>query len=131
MPWSDTFCTIMSTFTSMSASAPEQRAAMPGWSGTPVTVTLASESSATTAEMIACSMVGSSSVTQVPGSQVKLERTCSVTWWVRANSTARIAGFGQPTRGHLEQLVEADGGDARGRSGTRRGSAVNTPDTSV
>ena len=96
MPWSDTFCTIMSTFTSMSARRRNSRAAMPGWSGTPVIVIFASESSATTPVMIACSMVGSSSVIHVPGSQVKLERTCNVTWWVRANSTARIAGFGQP-----------------------------------
>ena len=42
-PWSDTFCTIMSTFTSSSARRRNSRAAMPGWSGTPLTVTLASE----------------------------------------------------------------------------------------
>ena len=93
-------------------------------------VIFASESSATTAVMIACSMVGSSSVTHVPGSQVKLERTCSVTWWVRANSTARMAGFGHPTAvisSSSSKLMAA----RRRALGTMRGSAVNTPDTSV
>ena len=35
-PWSDVFCTIMSTLTSASARSRNSRAAMPGWSGTPV-----------------------------------------------------------------------------------------------
>ena len=56
-----------------------RRAAMPGRSGTPDTVTLASDVSCTTAETMACSMDGSSSCTQVPGSQVNADRTCSGT----------------------------------------------------
>ena len=40
-------------------------------------VTLASDVSCVTAETMACSMDGSSSCTQVPGSQVNAERTCS------------------------------------------------------
>ena len=83
----DTFCTIMSTLIDRSASALNSRAAMPGRSGTPVIVTLASEVSWVTAEMIACSMLVSSllgalllvslpaSVIHVPGSHVKLDRT--------------------------------------------------------
>ncbi len=128
-PSSDTFCTIMSTLTSASASRRKSEAAMPGRSGTPAMVTLASESSSTTAEMMACSM-DSSSVTQVPTSQVKLERTCRRTPWLRANSTERMAGFGQPaavisssSSNEMWCILRA--------SGTRRGSAVNTPDTSV
>ena len=46
--------------------------------------------------MMACSMAGSSSSIQVPGSQVNAERTCRATPWLRANSTERMAGLGQP-----------------------------------
>ena len=66
---------------------------MPGLSGTPDTVTFASLTSWVTAETIACSIDWSSSVIQVPGSQVKADRTCSLTPHRRANSTERIAGF--------------------------------------
>ena len=96
VPCSEVFCTIMSTLTFRSASPRKSRAARPGWSGTPVTVTLASETSWVMAVTMACSMVGSSSSTQVPGSQVKLERTCSGTWWFRANSTDRRASTRPP-----------------------------------
>ena len=41
-------------------------------------------------------MLGSSSETQVPCSHVNAERTCSRTPKVRATSTERIAGLGQP-----------------------------------
>ena len=74
-PAEDTFCTIMSTLTSSSARARNTEAAIPGRSGTCSIVTLASDVSCVTPEMIACSIVGSSSRTQVPGSQLKLERT--------------------------------------------------------
>ena len=57
----------------------EHRAAIPGRSGTWKIVTFASEASWVTPEMIGCSMFGSSSCTQVPGSQVKLDRTCTGT----------------------------------------------------
>ena len=89
MPWADVFCTIMSTLIDWSARARKSRAATPGRSGTPLTVTLASEVSWVTAVTTASSMSASSSTTQVPGSQVKLLRTCSGTLWLRANSTAR------------------------------------------
>src|SRR5581483_406730 len=96
MPLLLTFCTIMSTFTVSSASARKTRAAMPTWSGTPVIVTFASEVSCVTPEMIAASIVSSSSLTQVPGSQVKLDRTCTATLWFRANSTERRASTRPP-----------------------------------
>ena len=70
----------MSTFTFSSASARKSVAAIPGRSGTWKIVTLASETSWVTPEMIGCSIVDSSSVTQVPCSHVKLERTCTGTW---------------------------------------------------
>ena len=79
---------------------------------------------------MACSMDGSSSCTQVPGSQVNAERTCRRTPYVRANSTERMAGFGQPhavISSSSSKLTVA----MRRASGTSRGSAVNTPDTSV
>ena len=103
---------------------------MPGRSGTPPMVTLASDVSWTTAETMACSMLGSSSVTQVPGSQVKLERTCNLTPQVRANSTERMAGLGQPLA-HISSISSNDTDAMRRARCTTRGSAVNTPDTSV
>ncbi len=75
MPACDTFCSIMSTLIDRSARARNSRAAMPGRSGTPVTVSLASELSETTADTIACSISGSSGSIQVPGSHVNAERT--------------------------------------------------------
>ena len=60
-PPSDTFCSIMSTLTASSARARNSRAAMPGRSGTPTTVILASEVSCMTPEMIAFSTLSSSS----------------------------------------------------------------------
>ena len=69
---------------------------MPGRSATPVTVTFASEVSWVMPETMACSMDGSSSFTHVPGSQVKLDRTCSVTLWLRANSTERAISTRAP-----------------------------------
>ena len=89
VPCTEVFCTIMSTLTFRSARPGRGGRPGPGRSGTPVTVTLASDSSWVTAVTIACSMPSSSSPTQVPGSQVKLERTCSGTPWLRANSTDR------------------------------------------
>jgi hypothetical protein len=129
-PWSDVFCTIMSTLTSRSASARNRRAAMPGRSGTPETVTLASDVSCVIAETMACSMDGSSSTTHVPGSHVKLERMCKATFHRRANSTDRIAGLGQPVA-VISNSSSKETWRMRCALGTSRGSAVNTPDTSV
>src|SRR4051794_3274142 len=120
----------MSTLTSASASARKTRAAMPGLSGTPPKVTLASDVSCTTADTTACSIDGSSSTTQVPGSHVKLERTCKGTRQLRANSAPRMAGFGQPAA-HISNISSKLTRDILRADGTTRGSAVNTPDTSV
>ena len=90
-PAVDTFCTIMSTFTASSASARNSDAATPGRSATCAIVTLASEVSCVTPEMMAYSMFSSSSTTQVPGSHVNDDRTCTGTPWLRANSTERSA----------------------------------------
>ena len=78
-PSVEVFWTIMSTLTFFAASGSNSAADTPGWSGTPSTVTFASLTSVTTPEMIGSSMEGSSLVTHVPGSQVKLERTWSGT----------------------------------------------------
>ncbi len=103
---------------------------MPGWSGTPLTVTFASEVSWTTAETMACSMDGSSSCTQVPGSQVNADRMCRRTPHVRANSTERMAGLGQP-QAVISSISSKLTVAMRRAAGTSRGSAENTPGTSV
>ena len=96
------------------------------------TVTLASDVSWTTAEMMACSMVGSSSVD--PGARLPGEaradvqrarrgcgRTRPTAWPASGSRLAHISSISS-------KLTRAPCG---GRSGTTRGSAVNTPDTSV
>ena len=113
-PSVEVFCTIMSTLTFAAASGSNKAADTPGRSGTPSTVTLASLTSVTTPEMIGSSIAGSSKVTHVPGSQVKLERTWMGTLWLRANSTERSASTLAPGAGHLEHLVEVDPGELAG-----------------
>ena len=129
-PWSEVFWTIMSTFTSRSASARNTRAATPGRSGTPAIVILASDRSWVTAETMACSMSGTSSSTHVPSCQVKAERTCNRTRWARAYSTDRIDGFGQPVA-VISSNSSNEIRESRRAEGTIRGSVVNTPVTSV
>ena len=79
---------------------------------------------------MACSILGSSSVTHVPSCQVNADRTCSRTPWVRAYSTDRIAGFGQPVA-----VISSNSSKETVfiflAEGTTRGSVVNTPVTSV
>ena len=66
----ETFCTIMSMFTPALATTSKMRAALPGTSGTPTTVILASLRSCATPAMIGCSTISpsaaGSSVTKVP-----------------------------------------------------------------
>ncbi len=83
-----------------------------------------------TAVTTACSMDGSSSTTQVPGSQVKLERTCRGTPWLRANSTERSAST-RPPLAAMSSISSKLTRGSRRASGTMRGSALKTPDTSV
>ena len=113
-PSVEVFCTIMSTLTLAAASGSNSAAETPGRSGTPSTVTFASLTSVTTPEMIGSSIAGSSKVTHVPGSQVKLERTWRGTLWLRANSTERRASTLRAGAGHLEHLVEVDLGELAG-----------------
>ncbi len=129
-PSSEVFCTIMSTFTSRSARALNSVADTPTRSGTPATVTLASPTSCTTADTMACSTTSSSGPTRVPGSHVNDERISRRTWWVRANSAALTSGFGHPAA-HISSSSPHDRWGRRRAVGTTRGSAENTPDTSV
>ena len=62
-------------------------------------------------------------MTQVPGAQVKLERTWTRTWWLRANSTERSAS----TRPPVAAISSISSNETRASlraSGTMRGSAV-------
>ena len=85
------FCSTMSMLMSTSATARKMRAANPGWSGTPTTVTLASDRSCATPVRTACSTLSSSMdpTIVVPGWSVYDERTRSGTPSRRAYSTAR------------------------------------------
>jgi len=109
---------------------------MPGRSGTPSTVTLDSLESVTTPEMIGSSIEPSkgessvSSVTSVPGSHVNAERTCRATPWLRANSTLRRASTLLPAPAISSISSKLTWGSLRAW-GTMRGSALNTPVTSV
>ena len=77
-----TFCSTMSMLISASATVRKIRAAMPGVSGTPTTVILASERSCATPVMIASSTGISSMepVTRLPGFSLYELRTRSGTW---------------------------------------------------
>ena len=79
---------------------------------------------------MACSMSGTSSSTHVPSCQVKAERTWRRTPWVRAYSTDRMAGLGQPVA-VISSNSSYEMADMRRAVGTTRGSVVNTPVTSV
>ena len=81
-PAVDTFCTIMSTLIPASASVAEHVAATPGRSGTCSIVIFASDDVVRDTgddRLLHRCHRGSSSVTHVPGAQVKLERTCTCT----------------------------------------------------
>ena len=80
--------------------------------------------------MMGSSMFGSSVVIQVPGSQVKLERTCSATPWLRANSTERSASTRPPAPDISSISSKFTWTSLRAR-GAMRGSAEKTPVTSV
>ena len=79
----------MSMLTSASASARKTVAAMPGRSGTPEIVILASVVSWAIPEMMARSSTSSSLTIQLPSSVVNDERTWIGTPWLRAYSTER------------------------------------------
>ena len=83
------FCTIMSTTMFWSATAPKTWAATPGRSGTRRIETFAWLRSWVTLVTTASSIPLSSLVTSVPGSALKVERTCTGTPYFLANSTER------------------------------------------
>ena len=101
----ETSWTIMSMLMPASAMWLKISAALPGTSGTPVMVSLPSESSWATPEMMGCSkgspslmvtVCDSSGRTQVPSLPLKEERTCSFTPKRRAYSTLRRCSTLEP-----------------------------------
>ena len=81
-------------------------------------------------ETIAFSMPGVSFVIQVPSSGRKEERTCSGTSWRRANSTDRSASTRDPVAA-ISSISSWLTSESLRAPGSMRGSAVNTPVTSV
>ena len=124
------FWMIVSTLQLASASAPKIAAATPGRSGTPSSVIRASSVEWVTAVMSGCSIVSSSPSTTVPGASSKLERQWIRTPWVRAYSTERSWRTLAPDAAISSISSKLTCGSLRAL-GTIRGSAVNTPATSV
>ena len=120
----------MSTLTFASASAVSTRPAMPGRSGSPCSVMRASEVECVTAVTSGRSMVISSSWITVPGPSSKLDRQWIVTPWLRAYSTERSCSTPAPDADISSISSKVSTGSLRA-SGTMRGSALNTPATSV
>ena len=117
---------IVSTFTDACAIASNSGAA-----ATPSTRYTVSSSVCVTPEIIAfSSMRSSSSRIQVPSASANDERTCSVTPWLRANSTERSAITRAPEAA-ISSISSYVTWRSLRASGTTRGSAVNTPSTSV
>ena len=121
---------IMSTFTFAPASAPITPAAMPGRSGRPVRVIRASAVEWVTAVTRGRSTVWVSSTTTVPGPSSKLDRQWMVTPWLRAYSTERSCSTPAPLADISSISSKVRTGSLRA-FGTIRGSALNTPATSV
>ncbi len=119
---------IMSTSMLASAIGPRMANAMPGRSGTPSTVILASSRLNAMPEMMACSMFSSSSnVMRVPMSveftSVNDDSTRSFTLYLPANSTERICSTLEPSEASssISSKVTVS---RRRASGTMRGSVV-------
>ena len=124
------FWMIVSTLQLASASARKIAAATPGRSGTPVSVIRASSVECVTAVISGCSMVSSSPITTVPGLSSKLDRQWIRTPCVRAYSTERSCSTLAPEAAISSISSKLTIGSLRA-FGTTRGSAVNTPATSV
>ena len=121
---------MVSTLQLASARALKIEAAAPGRSGTPIRVIRASSVEWVTAVMRGCSMVSSSPRTKVPVAESKLDRQWSRTPWVRAYSTERSCSTLAPEAAISSISSKLTWGSLRA-SGTIRGSALNTPATSV
>jgi hypothetical protein len=94
-------------------------------------VTFASVVSCVTPEIIAFSSICSSSRRiQVPSASENVERTCRVTPWLRANSTERSCSTRAPEAA-ISSISSYESTSSLRAAGTMRGSAVNTPSTSV
>ena len=124
------FWMIMSTFTLASASVEKIWPATPGRSGTPSSVTRASSVEWVTAVISGRSIVSSSPTTTVPGLSVNDERQWIRTPWLRAYSTERSCSTLAPEAAISSISSKETTGSLRA-SGTMRGSAENTPSTSV
>ena len=96
-PAVETFCTIMSTLMPASASVRNTRRRDAGPVGHLLDRDLRlGDVVRDTRDDRLLHRLGSSSVTHVPGAQVKLERTWTFTPWLRANSTERSASTRPP-----------------------------------
>ena len=129
----------MSMFTLVSAITRKISAALPGTSGTPTIVTLASDRSWATPETMGCSMGAPSSrvmvsfgsgMIQVPSWSEKEERTWIGTPNRRAYSTERRCRTLAPEAASSRVSSEERRPSLRAE-GTTRGSAEYTPSTSV
>ena len=106
------------------------RPAMPGSSGTPSSVIRVSAVEWVTAVTSGCSIVSSSETTTVPGPSSKLERQWMRTPWLRAYSTERSCSTPAP-EADISSISSKETTGSLRASGTIRGSALNTPATSV
>jgi hypothetical protein len=121
-PWVTAFWMIVSTLMPAAATALKMPAAVPGLSGTSVSVTYASSTVWVMPEMIASSMLGSSRI-HVPSVPEKVERTWIGTPWLRANSTDRSCRTRAPEPA-ISSISSGDTLASLRASGTIRGSAV-------
>ena len=112
----------MSTLTCSSATASKIAAAVPGLSGTPLSVKSTSSSECVTAETIGSS-IPATSCTQVPGSSEKVERAWIGTWCPRASSTERRASTLAPDAA-ISSISSYETTSSLRASGTMRGSAL-------
>ncbi len=106
------------------------RPATPGSSATPVIVTLASLEACVTAVTIGCSIVSSSETTRVPVPSWNELRQWIRTPWLRAYSTERSCSTPAPEAA-ISSISSNERTGSMRASGQIRGSAVNTPATSV
>ena len=130
----ETFCSTMSMSISASATTRKMRAAKPGWSGTPITVTLASDRSCATPVRIGLFHGEGPRSTRrsiVPGLSLYDERTCSGHAVATGVLDARSVQHLRPARGHLEHLLVGDGLEQLGVRHDARVGGVDAVDVGV
>jgi len=122
---------IMSTLTLLSAIAVNTAAATPGWSGTSLSVTLASDVSCVTPEMMACSMVSSALLDYGAGRVVEARAAVDDHAVVAGELDGAHLQDAGAARGHLEHLLVGDAVElARVRDDARVG-GVDAVDVGV